>query len=93
MNNELKGAMIMADQYESLIVLGTAQEGTGDKMISIMKIKDHDPKNIFKMFSMMALAESKEKGTQEIPIHLKFIRDAINQVESLVKEYYAKNSN
>ena len=83
----------MADQYESLIVLGTAREETGDKMVSMTKMKDSDPINIFKMFSMMALAESKQRGTQEIPVHFKFIRDAINQAESLVKEYYAKNSN
>lgn len=93
MENNLKGAMIMADQYESLIILGTAQEDTGDKMVSMMKMKDKDPLNIFKMFSMMALAESKERGNQELPTHFKFIRDAINQAEILIKKYYAENSN
>ena len=83
----------MADQYESLIVLGTAEEGTGNKMVSMMKIKDQDPINIFRMFSMMALAESKENGTQKLPIHFKFIRDSINQAEILIKKYYAENPN
>ena len=93
MKNNLKGAMIMADQYESLIVLGTAQESAGDKMVSMMKMKNQDPINILKMFSMMALAESKQKGNQELPIHFKLIRDAINQAEILIKKYYAENSN